>query len=84
MIPCLAGVVAIPARQHPMSNVCILTDSTAQFTQPQFPGHERVHVIPFDIRKVEYQEGWRRPGGISSQGQLIPPLRRNSSSFMPG
>jgi len=35
-----------------MPNVCILTDSTAQFTQPDFPGHGRVHVIPFGLTSV--------------------------------
>jgi DegV family protein with EDD domain len=33
-----------------MSNVCILTDSTVQFISPNFPGHDRVYVIPFEIQ----------------------------------
>jgi len=33
-----------------MSRVCILTDSTAQFTRPNFPGRERVFVAPFDVQ----------------------------------
>ena len=33
-----------------MSDVCILTDSTAQFVQPSFPGRERVHIIPFTLQ----------------------------------
>ncbi len=33
-----------------MSNVCILTDSTVQFTHAHFPGHERVFVIPYDLQ----------------------------------
>ena len=51
-----------------MSNVCILTDSTAQFTQSSFPGVERVHVIPFRVTEVEPQEG-----SLSVTRQLIPP-----------
>jgi DegV family protein with EDD domain len=33
-----------------MSRVCILTDSTAQFLQPSFPGQEIVSILPFQIR----------------------------------
>ncbi len=33
-----------------MSRVCILTDSTAQFLQPTFPGQELVSVLPFQIQ----------------------------------
>lgn len=32
-----------------MGRVCILTDSTAQFTRPDFPGHEHVRVVPFSF-----------------------------------
>ena len=39
-----------------MPNVCILTDSTAQFTQSDFPGRERVHIIPFDLQIGTWQE----------------------------
>jgi DegV family protein with EDD domain len=35
-----------------MSNVCILTDSTVQFTHPNFPGHDRVYIIPFEIQNT--------------------------------
>ena len=56
-----------------MPNVCILTDSTAQFTQSRFPGHERVHVIPFDLQGVERQEGRFLPGGVITQRRLIAP-----------
>jgi DegV family protein with EDD domain len=51
-----------------MSNVCILTDSTAQFTQPDFPGHERVHIISFDLQP---QKGSAL--GRATAQQLIPP-----------
>jgi DegV family protein with EDD domain len=56
-----------------MSNVCIITDSTAQFTQSNFPGHERVYVIPFGIQNSNYEEGIHLPGGILFQKQLISP-----------
>ena len=32
-----------------MPRVCILTDSTAQFPHPGFPGHELVNVIPLRV-----------------------------------
>lgn len=32
-----------------MSQVCILTDSTAQFPEHHFPGSNLVHVIPFHV-----------------------------------
>jgi len=32
-----------------MGRACILTDSTAQFTRPDFPGHEHVCIVPFSI-----------------------------------
>jgi DegV family protein with EDD domain len=56
-----------------MPNVCILTDSTAQFTQSNFPGHERVHVIPFDLQTNDLKEVKPLPGGFAVQKQLIPP-----------
>jgi DegV family protein with EDD domain len=33
-----------------MATVCILTDSSVQFTRPGFPGREHVHIIPIDCR----------------------------------
>ncbi len=33
-----------------MSSVCILTDSTAQFSKPVFPGRNLVKIIPLHIR----------------------------------
>jgi DegV family protein with EDD domain len=56
-----------------MPNVCILTDSTAQFTQSRFPGHERVHVIPFDLQGGERQESQSLSGGVITQRRLIAP-----------
>ncbi len=56
-----------------MPNVCILTDSTAQFTQSNFTGHERVHVIPFGIQDAASQEGQSLVGGFTAHKRLIPP-----------
>jgi hypothetical protein len=56
-----------------MPNDCILTDSTAQYTQSNFPGHERVHGIQFGTQKATHQEGHSLPGGVIIQEQLIPP-----------
>lgn len=33
-----------------MNSICILTDATAQFSQPGFPGREYVRVLPLDVR----------------------------------
>jgi DegV family protein with EDD domain len=33
-----------------MSTVCILTDSTAQFPKPVFPGRNLIKIIPFHVR----------------------------------
>lgn len=33
-----------------MPDVCILTDSTAVFTQPDFPGSENIAILPFSIQ----------------------------------
>jgi len=64
-----------------MPNVCILTDSTAQFTQSNFPGHERVHVVPSDIQNAARQEGKPLPGGVIVQKQLIPPSPQEFIQF---
>jgi DegV family protein with EDD domain len=56
-----------------MANVCIITDSTAQFTQANFPGHERVCVIPLDIQNTAGQGSKILLGGIVIQRRLIPP-----------
>lgn len=63
-----------------MPNVCILTDSTAQFTQSRYPGHERVHVIPFDLQGVERQEG-RLLSGVNAQRRLIAPSPQDFIRF---
>ena len=58
-----------------MSNICILTDSTVQFSYPNFPGHDRVHVIPFELQSSVMHENesglWKDP-----VQRLIPPTRQ--------
>ena len=63
-----------------MSNVCILTDSTAQFTHPKFAGHERVYVIPFGSQTGTQLEerSWRR--GSPAQ-RLVPPSPQEFTQF---
>ena len=62
-----------------MSNVCILTDSSVQFTHPNFPGHERVHVIPFSFQtRMQPGDGSRPGGGLQ---RLIPPLPQEFIRF---
>lgn len=56
-----------------MSNVCIITDSTAQFTRPNFPGRERVHIIPFSIQAGSQQKDDPLPRCASGHQRLIPP-----------
>jgi DegV family protein with EDD domain len=64
-----------------MPNVCILTDSTAQFTQPNFTGSDRVHVIPFGIQAVVPQPGRPLPGGLFSQSRLVAPSPQDFVRF---
>jgi DegV family protein with EDD domain len=73
MIHCLAGSLLFLPNSNTMANICIITDSTAQFTQSNFPGHERVYVIPFGIQNSAYEEGKHLPGGMVFQKQLISP-----------
>lgn len=44
-----------------MAEICIVTDNTAQFTRPNFVGHEHVYVIPFRLQ------------GEAAAEELIPP-----------
>lgn len=64
-----------------MSNVCILTDSTAQFTRSNFSGYERVYVIPFDIQSTARQDGKLLPDGFIVQKQLFPPTPQEFIQF---
>jgi DegV family protein with EDD domain len=55
-----------------MSRVCILTDSTAQFTRTDFPGHKRVFIAPFDLQPAAPQVADPLPRRFSPQ-RLSPP-----------
>jgi len=54
-----------------MSGVCILTDSTAQFTTPNFPGNERVFRVQFTLQPGSSSE--RSTSKVVSKQQLVPP-----------
>jgi DegV family protein with EDD domain len=62
-----------------MPNVCILTDSTAQFTHPNFPGHERVHIIPFVFQTAVRQGG--EPATAEPAKLLVPPSPQDFIRF---
>jgi DegV family protein with EDD domain len=55
-----------------MSNVCILTDSSVQFTHSNFPGYERVYVIPFGSQ-TNSQTGDESEPHHGLAKRLIPP-----------
>ncbi|MFH1524273.1 MAG: DegV family protein [Chloroflexota bacterium] len=59
-----------------MPNVCIVTDSTAQFPQPNFLGQERVHILPFNIQTGSRQEDDAATRSVSVHQRLIPPSRQ--------
>jgi DegV family protein with EDD domain len=63
-----------------MPNICILTDSTVQFTHPNFPGHERVYVIPFEIQSTP-PEGDVPRRGNGFVKRLIPPSTKEFVRF---
>ena len=64
-----------------MANVCILTDSTAQFTRARFPGHERVYVISFGIKPGATRQRNSRVPQEPPGGRLIPPARQVFSDY---
>jgi DegV family protein with EDD domain len=55
-----------------MPRVCILTDSSAQFTSTNFPGHELVYVIPFEKQESSRQEQDPLPRSASGSGLGVP------------
>jgi DegV family protein with EDD domain len=63
-----------------MAKVCILTDSTVQFTHPNYLGHERVYVIPFQFqsRTQPGDESRSRNGPVQ---QLILPSLQEFGRF---
>ncbi len=52
-----------------MQPVCIVTDSSVQFTKPNFPGRDVIRLIPFDIILGDevFQEG------IGAKPNCLPP-----------
>ncbi len=55
-----------------MSRVCILTDSTAQFTRTDFPGRAHVFVAPFDLKPVARRGADSLPRRFSNQYLASP------------
>jgi DegV family protein with EDD domain len=51
-----------------MSNVCILTDNTVQFSVPAFPGRDLVHIISIDLE----WEGKLYVGGEGLKANMFP------------
>jgi len=63
-----------------MSRVCILSDSTAQFTRPNFPGRERVFVASFGLEPA-LPPGRVPPLERSIGSHLIPPSRQDFRDY---
>ena len=64
-----------------MPGICILTDGSAQFTHPNYPGHELVHIIPFSNRNADCQVGKLPPGGIPLLKPLACPSPQDFINF---
>lgn len=56
-----------------MHKVCILTDSSVQFTQIDYFGNELVSVIPFSTRPERFQDFKDPLNGIEKQFGIVPP-----------
>ncbi len=56
-----------------MPDICILTDSTAQFVQPAFPGRESVYLIPFELDTTVKEVKAALPPGGKPAARLVPP-----------
>ncbi len=63
-----------------MANVCILTDSTVQFTHTNFPGHDCVHIIPFDLQPGGRLDG-TAPDWVGPIYRLVPPSQQSFSQY---
>lgn len=63
-----------------MSNACILTDGSAQFTRANYLGYERVFIAPFTIQELPPPEGKRGRNGYKPT-RLVPPSREDFSRF---
>jgi hypothetical protein len=66
----------------PMSNINTRTDSTAQFTQSNFPGYEHVHIIPFDLQDTACLEEKSLVDGVLIQRRLVLPLSAAIHPFL--
>ena len=64
-----------------MPSICILTDGSAQFTHPNFPGHELVHIIPFNGHKTVCQEDQLQAGGVLAHKQMVCPSPQDFIHF---
>ncbi|MEZ0396718.1 MAG: DegV family protein [Anaerolineales bacterium] len=58
-----------------MARVCILTDSTAQFTRPNFPGQDRIYLLPFRLQTADQESG------AACRPKVIPPSVHDFSRF---
>jgi DegV family protein with EDD domain len=52
-----------------MGSICIVTDNTAQFSRPTFPGQDLIRIIPFDI---SLNQQWY-DGGHDAKISLLGP-----------
>jgi len=64
-----------------MARVCILTDSTAQFTCPDFPGRDRIYLIPFRLSAENRTEGETLPREVYGQKLEAPGVHEYSRFF---
>ncbi len=64
-----------------MPDICILTDSTAQFTRPNFPGHEQVYIIPFHLLPTDLQAGSKNQPRSEPAPHLLPPTPQEFLSY---
>ena len=67
--------------RHNMPSICILTDGSAQFTHPNFPGHELVHIIPFNGHNTVCQEDQPQAGGVLVHKQMVCPSPQDFIQF---
>lgn len=59
-----------------MNSICILTDSTAQFTKPSFPGRSFVHVVSLNVNldsQVIPDDQELKVGDLPVSAYRIPP-----------
>lgn len=69
-----------------MNTICIVTDSTAQFPQPSFPGRNLIRVVPLtvELNKKQYKQiDVIRPNSLPSYANqtISPQLRSPTPEF---